>query len=348
LVLTLAFSFLKKAPVVGSAKRNKQASLTAREFFTASQYKQLFPIAESKYDANRPPAGFALNATQIRNLQDSGYESCVGTDGTTAQNGGPACFCEQSPVVRAVFDDSRSIIQPWNTWSALAFSLVGLVILGSLVWQWYPGNAPGQDNLMTNNYFYAMFYAYLVIFLGPASMAFHIGMRNIGGWADSFSIHLLFGFTLVYNIVRLWMRDWEYQRLLFLAWFGGSTVIVEFICSPWILPGARLPFDIGIGIASLGLQLFIFIRQWSAWWRSDVTALRGRIPPGGGWWFIAATIAFGLAFLVWVLSWTQKPLCFPEGFQGHAVWHVLSGLAGGFLYLYFRQEGEPKLVETTG
>jgi len=44
------------------------------------------------------------------------------------------------------------------------------------------------------------------------------------------------------------------------------------------------------------------------------------------------------------MSWTANPWCAPSGFQGHAVWHVLSGLGAFFLYLYFRSEGEPRSI----
>jgi len=51
-------------------------------------------------------------------------------------------------------------------------------------------------------------------------------------------------------------------------------------------------------------------------------------------------ITFFLALTIWLLSFTRKPLCSPVGFQGHAVFHTLSAFAAGFLYKYYRHEGE--------
>jgi hypothetical protein len=62
---------------------------------------------------------------------------------------------------------------------------------------------------------------------------------------------------------------------------------------------------------------------------------------GGRTWFAAAGGMFLLALIIWALSFTQHPLCGPDsGFQGHAVFHSLSAVAAGFLYKYYRHEGE--------
>jgi hypothetical protein len=45
-----------------------------------------------------------------------------------------------------------------------------------------------------------------------------------------------------------------------------------------------------------------------------------------------------LAFVIWMLDIT-KILCNPNSWlQGHALWHLLGAVAGGFLYLYYRSE----------
>jgi hypothetical protein len=61
---------------------------------------------------------------------------------------------------------------------------------------------------------------------------------------------------------------------------------------------------------------------------------------GGRTWFLAGGITFALALTIWLLSFTRKPLCFPDSIQGHAIFHTLSAFAAGFLYKYYRHEGE--------
>jgi hypothetical protein len=325
-VLTLSLPGLKKTPVKRGGK-----TVSAKEFFTADQYKRLYT---GKYDPNNPPPGFQLSGAQAKELTDAGYDGCTGSDGFANQGSGPGCFCENAPAARAIFDTQHSMLQPRNTWSALiGFSPFGLLIVIILLYQ-SAGNPSPYDNLMTNNYFYSLFYAYLTIFLGPASMMFHIGMREFGGWFDSFSIHLLFGFTLVYNIVRLWMNGGRWltstflglsaQKWLFLVFFGISTITIEIICAPGVVPDARMPFDFIIGGIALVFQGIAFGTSK---------------PARSSWpWFLGAGIIFLAAVIIWVLSWTQKPLCVPDGFQGHAVWHFLCGMGAFFLYMYFRRE----------
>jgi hypothetical protein len=327
IVLTFAIPGLRKTPVMMAGKK-----ATPKDFFTPEQQKVLLPIGSSKYDPTDPPKNFVLAKNQKDALIAAGYDTCVTTDGFGDQENLMGCFCENAPAARAILDPQISIVQPWNTWSAiLGFTPFGILIMIILIWQ-AAGNQPPQDNLMVNNYFYSLFYAYLAIFLGPASAMFHIGLRNYGGWFDSFSIHLLFGFTLVYNLTRMWMRSGGWvtksflglnaQRWLFLIFFIVSTVIVEIICSPKVAPSMRFWFDLIIGGLALIIQGLVF---WARTWHS--------VPPGGGWWFIGAFIAFGAAVFIWAMSWTACPWCAPRGFQGHAVWHLLCGLGAFFLYM---------------
>ena len=338
IVLTFAVPGLRKSPVIMKGKK-----VTAKEFFTPEQQKVLLPANTSKYDPTNPPKNFRLDQTQKDALMAAGYDKCVTHDGFGDQDGPIGCFCENAPAARAVLDPQLNILQPWNTWSALfGFTPFGILIVIVLLWQ-AAGHQPPQSNLMVNNYFFSLFYAYLAIFLGPASAMLHVGLRNYGGWIDSFSIHLLFGFTLVYNITRMWMRRGAWltksflglnaQRWFFLMFFVLSTAAVEAICSPAGEPEMRFWFSLIIGGLALIVQGIVF------WARRA-----HKVPPGGGWWFIAAGIAFGAAVFIWAMSWTACPWCLPQGFQGHAIWHLLSGLGAFFLYLSFRNEGEPKDV----
>ncbi|CAF1459262.1 unnamed protein product [Adineta ricciae] len=60
-------------------------------------------------------------------------------------------------------------------------------------------------------------------------------------------------------------------------------------------------------------------------------------------WGIASAITFLLAFAIWILSDTGRPLCFPTSwFQGHALWHVLCALALYFLFRYHVSENNDK------
>ena len=56
---------------------------------------------------------------------------------------------------------------------------------------------------MSITYVFSLCYAFMTIFLGPASMMLHVGLRNWGGWFDSLSLFVWFGFVASYGLYRL-------------------------------------------------------------------------------------------------------------------------------------------------
>ena len=52
-----------------------------------------------------------------------------------------------------------------------------------------------------------------------------------------------------------------------------------------------------------------------------------------GLWFIIGFAIFNASFIVWLLSNTGDPLCSPDGFQGHVIWHCGTALATYFFFI---------------
>jgi hypothetical protein len=226
-------------------------SETPKEFFKA-QYDILYPApGKPKFNPQHPNPNFKLTQTpapppqytpkqkqefeeqhegQIPLLTSWGFAGCVQTDGTAAQKpGDSACFCENAPAVRAIFDGG-SMVQPSNTVSAASLSIAGLVILAFLVFL----EPLPQANLMTVTYFFALCYAGMSICLGPLSMMLHLGLRRWGEFGDDLSLYAWFGFVACYA----WFRfialcigvapekcPWWARYLLFpLAWLVSVGV----------------------------------------------------------------------------------------------------------------------------
>jgi hypothetical protein len=80
-----------------------------------------------------------------------------------------------------------------------------------------------------------------------------------------------------------------------------------------------------------------------------LVSARPEITHHGKDYFRVALGFFGAAFTIWILSYTDKPLCNPDWpifsppspIQGHAFWHLFAATAIFFMYLYFRNEEEP-------
>jgi hypothetical protein len=347
---------------------------SAKQFFTPAQYAILYG-QNPKFDPENPNPKFVLtkpsgvgrktnSPAQTTQLANWDFGGCVQTDGTAAQSStDSACFCEKAPAVRAIFDGGWAV-QPQNTLSAASLSIVGLTILGLLVFL----DPPERKNFMTLTYFFALCYAAMTILLGPLSMMLHLGLRNLGGWFDSLSLYVWFSFVACYAWFRFIARclcirpenfpfQWWIGLLFGIAWLGLTSLPAGLT-----FPGVNSPIPnevwyVILGAVALLGELFLVIwnhvgtfrspatswapdgkNGWSSWW----LGLLWSFPPrtGGSTLFLAGGITFALALTIWILSWTQKPLCAPTGLQGHAIFHCLSAVALALLYKYYRQEGE--------
>ena len=104
--------------------------------------------------------------------------------------------------------------------------------------------------------------------------------------------------------------------------------------------GSRLPAAMSVA-TGIGSVLFHAAPGGASSWAHDVT-LYGLVavalvrvwhllddahPP------VAAGAVFGAGLVVWALSRTGGPWCYPASLlQGHALWHVLAAVAVGLLY----------------
>jgi hypothetical protein len=332
--------------------------VSAARFFSAPQHAILYPPrGRPAFDAQHPNPQLSLSSAQVKQLTSWGMNGCVSTDGLAAQSTGlfdGACFCENAPAVRAIFAGGIAV-QPSNTLSTMSLSLVGLLILGLLLFR----DSPPQSNFMTVSLFFPLCYAAMTIILGPFSMMLHLGLRNWGGWFDSLSLYIWFSFVACYAFFRLIVScqgvapgdSAPAGRWVFLAVWLGATALPALLTSP--AAGVTDPtmwYLILGGAALLGELLLWLLNALGAtsspattWAPAGADSWTSNLPwdTGGRTWFLSGGITFALALSIWLLSFTRKPLCAPDSWvQGHAVFHTLSALAAGFLYKYYRHEGE--------
>lgn len=331
---------------------------TAEKFFTSAQRAILFPgPGRPKFDPQKPNPAFVVNSTQQSLLHKWGLNDCVSIDGTSAQKASDsACFCENAPAVRAIFVGGFAV-QPANTLSTFPLSIAGLILLGFLVFT----DPPPQENYMTSGYLFGLCYVAMTILLGPLSMALHLGLQDVGGWFDSISLFIWFGFVACYGIFRFFaigIAKKSYDEIpawAFVVFFVGwvALIIVPAVTTRWAGADAEIWYLVLGAFALLGeggLWISWAVTQssrptsWPTRWRlSGAEHWYSNLPwdTGGTTWFYAGAITFALALTIWFLSWTQKPLCAPDTwFQGHAIFHMMSALALVCLYKYYRHEGE--------
>ena len=216
------------------------------------------------------------------------------------------CYCE---APRAGW-----IRQPANTWSCLAGVFVGLAIAAHSRTSRRSARADQIANRMRAGGFYPALYACIVVYSGIGAALFHASLTDWGGKLDMASMILSFGFWLTYNVTRVF----GLTKTQFLALFIGLTAVL-------LVP--RVVFDV------LGFEIFAALV--GAVLLSEILVARSPLRVQQSWLWVSLAL-YPPALGVWWLSLSGHLLCEPASLlQGHALWHVITALSPGALYLYF-------------
>ena len=218
------------------------------------------------------------------------------------------CFCE---AIRP-----GAVAQPANTWSSFGFVLVGLLVM----------RQSGEDlrllkqNLMTRWRAYPILFGAALIITGLGSAFYHASLTFAGQFFDVMGMYLIASFIMLYNISRL-------------KTLSGKNFVIAYL-----LVNALLAFLL---INYPTLRRYIFGLIIFATLLPEYRLRQTRTLLINNFFIKAAWGTLILAFVIWTLDIT-KIICNPTGWlQGHAFWHLLGAVAGGFLYLYYRSENVP-------
>lgn len=214
------------------------------------------------------------------------------------------CFCE---AIRP-----GPIAQPVNTWSNLAFVLVGLLILGVA-----PGSADGRANLMLSQPAYPLVFGASTVVIGLGSLFYHASLSFAGQWFDVMGMYLLATFMALYGVARIRPMRGSRFALIHVAVNAALGALLV------VAPEARRLVFAGLILAVIALEVWIALRR-----RPSIRYA----------YFGAALVSFAVACAIWVLD-NLRVLCAPDSvLQGHALWHLLGALAAGLIYAYYRSE----------
>lgn len=215
------------------------------------------------------------------------------------------CFCEA--IHRG------TVAQPANTWSSFGFVLIGLLVIGR----------PEEDfrrrkaNLMTRQRAYPRLFGAALILVGLGSAFYHASLTFVGQFFDVMGMYLIASFIILYNHSRLLPLSGKH---FVMAYFLINTILAVILIQ---LPALRR-YIFGLMILATLVPEYCLRAQ-------KAVVINNRF-------LQAAWGTLLLAFIIWVLDLT-KIFCNPNSWlQGHALWHLLGAVAGGFLYLYYRSE----------
>ncbi|QQG50251.1 MAG: ceramidase domain-containing protein [Candidatus Berkelbacteria bacterium] len=205
-------------------------------------------------------------------------------------------FCE---AVRDV-----GIAQPVNSWTSIIFFWAVAIFL----WQ----HAARNQQFINGSKLVSVLFITVVFLIGASSFWGHATLSFWGGVADFSSMYLLV--TLAALLGISWFKPWR-----------NSTLITW-----WIIVNIPLFYVAGLsdGITDYTFMALVFVVVIL-----EVVAL-SRLKKIGSPYFWLSLTSLAVGYGVWQLD-RRGIWCNPESlWQGHGLWHLLTALAAGFLYLY--------------
>lgn len=215
-------------------------------------------------------------------------------------------FCE--------FASGGTVQQPLNSWSSLAFVIIGLWVARRASIDALP--SPNLSPVRRNKG-YGLLFGVALIIMGIGSWWFHASLTYVGHFADVAGMYFVGGFLFSYALSRLFKLNCKTFFILY------AVVVIPLVYMQWSHPEAsRVTFG------SLVLSALLI----------EVIAHRSLT----NWFFIGALASLALGFGIWLLDETGVA-CSPEScWQGHAMWHVLTAVSTMMSYLYYLSE-KPRL-----
>ncbi len=193
------------------------------------------------------------------------------------------------------------ITQPANTWSNLAYIVVGSLIIHLAV---------------KEQAFRLIWIGIIGILVGIGSFFFHASSSFAGEVVDVGAMFLFANFALIVNLRRWKGLDWKLLIYLFALMMATSLTLL--ITIGWV---GILVFTLQVVAAGL-VEIAVYRRdrkQYSYKWLALLSAF------------------FTAALTIWALD-RRGIVCDPDNhiLQGHAAWHLLNSLCFYCLYQFYK------------
>lgn len=226
-------------------------------------------------------------------------------------------FCEKT------FMD-KVVRQPVNTFSNFIYWVSALAILRR---GWKDQSQGGKYNLVSANPFYSILYGGILLYIFCASTFFHSSLIHFASRLDFSAVYSLALFPLMYYAHRVWLftigvpSNTRHTK-------STTTVIIAFsllyVLFTFFTPNGWDDYVV-LGIIITMSLMGIYIEQRD----------KGRT----NWRYLAISMASIAFAIMWFAFDVYKVLCNPESYiQPHTLWHLFSGIAAFYFYMYIRSE----------
>jgi hypothetical protein len=226
-------------------------------------------------------------------------------------------FCENTTLANIVR-------QPINTFSNFIYLLAGMVILRR---GWKDRKKKNRYNIVSANPYYSIIWGCILLYTFCASVFFHSSLIHVAGMLDFSAVYSMCLYPLMYFSHRVWLSkigvpsNQKHPRST-RTLIAISTTLYIFLTffSPELI---RLYLVLALIILLVIFGIIVEIRD------------RGK---ANHYYLMASSGAIIIA-VIWYIIDVKKILCNPMSvIQAHSMWHIFSGIAAFYFYIYIRSE----------
>jgi len=226
-------------------------------------------------------------------------------------------FCEKTIM-------DHFVRQPMNTFSNFIYWLTAVVILNR---GWKDRTKRNRYNIISANPFYSFTLGGIMLYIFCSSVFFHSSLIHFAGELDFSAVYCLSLFPFMYFTHRLWLlrlgipSNQRHAK-------STRTLIVVFTLAYFLLTFGTPGFDrnyIVLAIIVMVVGFAIAVERYD---------------PGKTNHYYLVTCMLSILFAaMWFGFDLHKVFCDPDSLiQPHSLWHLFSGIAAFYFYMYIRSE----------
>jgi hypothetical protein len=218
------------------------------------------------------------------------------------------------------------VVQPSNTWSNLAYLLVGVTCISIGIRDHKYEGRYEVSNLLAQRPGFSILLGASAVILFIGSFLYHASLTWFFQKLDQNGIYFVIISMFSYNFYKIkptfnWRGEERSTHIYFIV--GAIAMMVLFFTVLWKVNIMYLFPSLIISFFALNI---INNKLFKATRKPYTKVLN------------AGAISLLLASFVWIMDWTDV-WCIPTSlFQGHALWHILTALAILIIYFYYRGE----------
>lgn len=220
------------------------------------------------------------------------------------------------------------IRQPSNTWSNLAYFIVGLFALTIGIHDLKYAERKQSHNFLVRHPIFSLLFGLSALYVFVGSFLFHASLTRTFQHLDQAGLYSVIVMVLTFNLYKIFpvMRvkgQYKSSHAVMIAFALGFNYLI--FTRLWLID-INVLFPILIAITFISSLCYLLFVSKTHYYTQYL------------W---AAFIVLLLAAIIWIFDRTNVACNPTSALQGHALWHIFTALSMLLIYLYYRTSTVP-------